>query len=587
MAERLHLSRNTVNAALEQLALEGYLTRSRQGTQVAPLASCRQEAGQMPPVVLPERLQRLPAAMRRDSPTLAFTPGMPAVNYFPLPLWRRLMDNVLREDGSALLGYGEAAGDPLLREAIARHLALSRGIRCDIRQIVITEGALEGVNLCASLLTNPGDSVWLEEPGYLGARSGFQRAGLRVRGMAVDDEGMCIANGVAEPPRLIFTSPSHQYPCGSIMSAGRRLALVEYARRHGAWIVEDDYDSEFRHSGEPIPAMLGMVPDAPVVYLGTFSKTLFPALRIGFMVMPPALADAAQDAIGALLRGGHRAEQRALASFIEKGHYARHLAAMRRLYRKRQQQLREALAQEITVPCDVLGGGGGMHLTVAMEGVNDRTLAQQARQFQLAPAALSHFYLDPQRARSGLVLGYGNTSASRYLPALRTLNRLIAQHRAREGKDIVEGELAFGGDHLFELRLLLAIDVWRLQDTVDQLPGDKAGVVPFPVVAHAKVEDIDILVAIAWIDVKEEKGVEQNEQHHQQPDRVYQRFRAQHDHQRRQKRGIHGNKQSRMVADKTDAKTRAIIAFFLDVEFVNGVNQQALYFCHLGPRILQ
>lgn len=303
MAERLHLSRNTVNAALEQLALEGYLTRSRQGTQVAPLASCRQEAGQMPPVVLPERLQRLPAAMRRDSPTLAFTPGMPAVNYFPLPLWRRLIDNVLREDGSALLGYGEAAGDPLLREAIARHLALSRGIRCDIRQIVITEGALEGVNLCASLLTNPGDSVWLEEPGYLGARSGFQRAGLRVRGMAVDDEGMCIANGVAEPPRLIFTSPSHQYPCGSIMSAGRRLALVEYARRHGAWIVEDDYDSEFRHSGEPIPAMLGMVPDAPVVYLGTFSKTLFPALRIGFMVMPPTLADAAQDAIGALLRG--------------------------------------------------------------------------------------------------------------------------------------------------------------------------------------------------------------------------------------------------------------------------------------------
>lgn len=173
MAERLHLSRNTVNAALEQLALEGYLTRSRQGTQVAPLASCRQEAGQMPPVVLPERLQRLPAAMRRDSPTLAFTPGMPAVNYFPLPLWRRLIDNVLREDGSALLGYGEAAGDPLLREAIARHLALSRGIRCDIRQIVITEGALEGVNLCASLLTNPGDSVWLEEPGYLGRGVAF------------------------------------------------------------------------------------------------------------------------------------------------------------------------------------------------------------------------------------------------------------------------------------------------------------------------------------------------------------------------------------------------------------------------------
>lgn len=168
MAGRLQLSRNTVNAALEQLALEGYLTRSRQGTQVVPLAACREEAVKVPPVVLPERLQGLPAAMRRDSPALLFTPGMPAVNYFPLPLWRRLMDNVLRDEGSALLGYGEAAGDPLLREAIARHLALSRGIRCDIRQIVITEGALEGVNLCASLLTDPGDSVWVEEPGYLG-----------------------------------------------------------------------------------------------------------------------------------------------------------------------------------------------------------------------------------------------------------------------------------------------------------------------------------------------------------------------------------------------------------------------------------
>ncbi|MDE9340827.1 PLP-dependent aminotransferase family protein [Klebsiella variicola] len=429
MAGRLQLSRNTVNAALEQLALEGYLMRSRQGTQVVPLAACREEPVKVPPVVLPERLQGLPAAMRRDSPALLFTPGMPAVNYFPLPLWRRLMDNVLRDEGSALLGYGEAAGDPLLREAIARHLALSRGIRCDIRQIVITEGALEGVNLCASLLTDPGDSVWVEEPGYLGARSSFQRAGLRVSGMAVDDEGMGIANGVAEPPRLIFTSPSHQYPLGSVMSAARRLALVEYARLHGAWIVEDDYDSEFRHSGEPIPAMLGMVPDAPVVYLGTFSKTLFPALRIGFMVMPPALADAVQDVIGTLLRGGHRTEQRALARFIEKGHYARHLAAMRRLYRKRQQQLREALAQEITVPCEVLGGEGGLHLTVAMEGFDDQAIAQQARQFQLAPAALSHFYLDPQRGRSGLVLGYGNTSASRYPLALRTLNRLIVQHR--------------------------------------------------------------------------------------------------------------------------------------------------------------
>ncbi|STT81606.1 GntR family transcriptional regulator [Klebsiella pneumoniae] len=187
MAERLHLSRNTVNAALEQLALEGYLTRSRQGTQVAPLASCRQEAGQMPPVVLPERLQRLPAAMRRDSPTLAFTPGMPAVNYFPLPLWRRLMDNVLREDGSALLGYGEAAGDPLLREAIARHLALSRGIRCDIpadrhhrrragrSQLMRLATDQPGRQRVAGRTGVPGGEEWLSAGGTAGQRNGCRR----------------------------------------------------------------------------------------------------------------------------------------------------------------------------------------------------------------------------------------------------------------------------------------------------------------------------------------------------------------------------------------------------------------------------
>ena len=213
------------------------------------------------------------------------------------------------------------------------------------------------------------------------------------------------------------------------MSAGRRLALLEYARRHDSWIIEDDYDSEFRYSGEPIPAMLGMARQAPVVYLGTFSKTLFPALRIGFMVMPPALAEAARGAIGSLLRGGHRAEQRALALFIEEGHYARHLAAMRRLYRKRQQQLREILAQELRHPYELFGGEGGLHLTVAIDNVDDLAIVQQARRFQLAPGALSRFYLDVNTARSGFVLGYGNTSASHFRAAVRTLSRLIALDR--------------------------------------------------------------------------------------------------------------------------------------------------------------
>lgn len=429
IATRLNLSRNTINGALEQLTVEGYLQRSRQGTYVATLTASGEREGLPLTIALPERLIALPPGTRRDSPTLIFTPGTPAINYFPLPLWRRLLDKVLRDEGSALLGYGEAAGEPALREAIVRHLALSRGIRCDARQIVITEGALEGVNLCTHLLSEAGDTAWVEEPGYPGAKSVFMKAGLQVKGMPVDSEGMCPDMDENLPPQLIFTSPSHQYPCGAVMSAGRRLALLEYARQHDAWIVEDDYDSEFRYSGEPVPAMSGMMKQAPVVYIGTFSKTLFPALRIGFVVMPPALAQAAQGFVGSLLRGGHRAEQRALALFIEEGHYARHLAAMRRLYRRRQQQLREVLAAELTQPFALLGGEGGLHLAVAIDGIDDGAVVEQARLYQQAPAALSRFYLDTQRARSGLVLGYGNTSASHFGPAVRTLNRLIERYR--------------------------------------------------------------------------------------------------------------------------------------------------------------
>lgn len=429
IAERLQVSRNTVNAALEQLAMEGYLRRDRRGSRVAALPQPESHEVSIPaPVKLPLRLQRLPQVMPRDTPPLLFTPGTPAINYFPLPLWRRLLDRVLREEGSSLLGYGDAAGEWPLRVAIARHLALSRGIDCDARQIVITEGALEGVNLCTQLLSEPGQTAWVEEPGYFGAKSAFLAAGLALETVPVDEEGMQIAVNLP-PPTMIFTSPSHQYPIGSVLSATRRLALLDYARQHGTWIVEDDYDSEFRFSGEPIPAMRGMVDNAPVVYLGTFSKTLFPSLRIGFMVLPSMLAEAAQPAIRALLRGGHRAEQRALACFIEEGHYARHLAAMRRLYRKRQAQLHDALEQELTVPHQLMAGDGGLHMTVAIDGIDDVALVHQARLHQMAPGALSSFYLNRQQARTGLVLGYGNTSASQFTTAIRTLQRLIVPLR--------------------------------------------------------------------------------------------------------------------------------------------------------------
>lgn len=434
IARRLMLSRNTVNAALEQLTLEGYLLRDRLGSQVATLAPPRTPAETIEVPPLPARLSRLPPGIQRDSPPLAFTPGTPAINYFPLPLWRRLLTRVLRDEGCALLGYGDSAGEASLRAAIARHLALARNIQCEASQIIITEGALEGIALCARLLTQPGERAWVEDPGYLGVKGAFVAAGLTTKAIPVDDEGLHVAGQSAPPPRLIFTSPSNQYPTGVVLSAARRLALLDFARRHQAWIIEDDYDSEFRYDSNPIPAMAGMQPNAPVIYLGTFSKTLFPALRTGFVVLPPMLAAVAQPTVNALLRGGHRAEQRTLARFIEEGHYARHLAAMRRLYRKRQQQLRTALADHLTEPFSVMGGDGGLHLTVTLNAIDDVALAQQARRYQLAPAALSPFYLDSSSARCGLVLGYGNTCASQFVPGVQRLQRLITQWRRHVGE---------------------------------------------------------------------------------------------------------------------------------------------------------
>ena len=434
LARQLSLSRNTVNAALDQLTLEGYLQRNRQGTRVTLFAQrAVPRSLPDPAITLARRVSLLPAPVQRDTPVLAFTPGTPAINYFPLPLWRRLYDRVMREEGSALLGYGDPAGEPSLRAAIARHLALSRGIDCDASQIVITEGALEGVNLCTMLLSEPGDIAWVENPGYSGAKSAFVKSGLTMRGIPVDDEGMCWEGLNAPSPALIFTSPSHQFPYGSVLSARRRLALLALAREHNAWIIEDDYDSEFRYAGEPVPAMLGMVANAPVVYLGTFSKTLFPSLRMGFMVLPPALATAARPAIGSLLRGGHRAEQRTLALFIEEGHYSRHLAAMRRLYRKRYRQLREVLVTELHTPHRILAGEGGMHLTLAIDGIDDQKLVEQARAFQLAPAALSGYYLEAKQGKTGLVLGYGNTSASQFASGIRRLQALITQQQVGKG----------------------------------------------------------------------------------------------------------------------------------------------------------
>lgn len=434
LAREQGMARNTVIHAYEQLAAEGYVQSSRQGTVVAALGALRSGLAQSAPKAsglsaarhqaLSQRTRQCSRRRTPEDDLRPFMPGVPALDAFPLSLWRRLCERADRAASPGDLSYRHAVGEPELRQAIATYLRASRGVRCHADQVIVTDGTQHSLSLCAQLLADPGELAWIEHPGYGGARTALSQAGLRLRPITVDEQGIHPPAPWwhQHPPRLIYTTPSHQYPLGSVLSLERRLALIEGARRHGAWILEDDYDSEFRHDGPPLAAMQGLVDDAPVVYLGTFSKSMFPGLRLGFVVMPAVLADQAVAAVGELDRRGHAALQRALAAFIDEGHFTSHLRKMRKLYRVRQQALREALLAHWPVPSQVLGGSCGMHLTLSLpDGLNDQTLAQQAFARGLSPRPLSVYGTGGIAGFNGMVMGYANTPTEAMAAHVRTL----------------------------------------------------------------------------------------------------------------------------------------------------------------------
>lgn len=439
LAGALAISRNTVTATYEHLAAEGYVQPDRQGTRVtelsAPALLARparpsrparaSKPAATPPTAL--RLAHIVPGAPRAGQEAALRPGVPALSHFPMAAWRRSLDRAMRGASPATLGYGDPLGEPQLRAAIARHLAIARGVRCEPHQVVIAEGAQEAITLCVRLLSNPGETGWVEDPGYRGAKAAMHAGDLRIVPLRLDAEGLCVSeqHWQKHPPRLIYTTPSHQYPAGTVLSIARRLALIAQARHHGAWIIEDDYDSEFRHNGEPIGAMQGLVAQAPVLYVGTFSKTMFPSLRLGFLVLPEQLVAAVRAPLEEMLRGGHRHEQLAMADFIESGQFSRHLGRMRRLYRDRQQALRLALGKHFKVPHEIDGGHCGLHLTVRLpERFDDRRIAADALRHRIAPSALSGFAMQPTPWDNGLVLGYGNTSAELFEPLVKRLSQL-------------------------------------------------------------------------------------------------------------------------------------------------------------------
>ena len=443
LAADLGVSRNTVLYAYAQLATEGYVQPDRRGTRVAelalakPLANTAQRANTAPSVAQPTLSRRAHTGEPPPEPLTeahwmgAFVPGVPALADLPLAAWRRQMDRAWRSLSTVQLNYGGPAGQPLLREAIAEHLRAARGVVCEARQVFITDGTQSSLDLCAHALADVGDTVWLENPGYRGALTAFHAAELRVHGIAVDADGIApsAADWQQHPPKLIYTTPSHQYPLGSVLSLPRRLALLAQARACGALVIEDDYDSEFRHDGPPPAAMQGLLPHAPVLYLGTFSKTLFPALRIGFMVVPQHLVAPLEQLLAASVPQGRAADQLALAEFLRSGQFATHLGRMRRLYRQRRDALRSALVRHFGPDVAVVGGSAGMHLALRLDAaISDVLVSAQALQHGIVAHALSSHAVGGSHngpVWNGLMLGYAQVPADQMDAVVKKLARIV------------------------------------------------------------------------------------------------------------------------------------------------------------------
>ncbi|MYM28894.1 aminotransferase class I/II-fold pyridoxal phosphate-dependent enzyme [Duganella sp. CY15W] len=432
LAEELGVARNTVLYAYDQLTSEGYVVSDRRGTLVAAVTPDRKPPRRTlaaPKIGLSQRVRNLRSVPGDAERMGAFVPGVPALEHFPMALWRRMLERALRGMTVQQLNYGDPAGEAPLREAIADHLRASRGVVCDAAQVFITDGTQSSLDLCMRALADAGDTIWIENPGYGGALAAARAAGLAVTGIDVDDDGMAPKpdDWMLRPPRLIYTTPSHQYPVGSVLSLRRRHALIEAARVAGALVIEDDYDSEFRHDGAPLHAMQGLAADAPVVYLGTFSKTMFPSLRIGFVVVPAVLAEAFAEMRAQSSARGRVAEQLALAEFLRSGQFVLHLRRMRRLYRQRRDALVAALELHLGSIATVHGGSAGMHLSLRFNDarIDDVKVTAQAERHGIAVNALSEHDTQGDSGWKGLMLGYAQVPAEQMEGLVKQLAAIV------------------------------------------------------------------------------------------------------------------------------------------------------------------
>jgi GntR family transcriptional regulator / MocR family aminotransferase len=447
LASELGVSRTTTALAYKQLLLEGYLeSRVGQGTVVAralpasllgartdkPLEE-RTDALAPSRIHLASRvrlLKELPFPERIEEPAGgAFRGGEPALDLFPYEVWARLIARRARQSLRAFAHYQPPAGYYPLREAIAAQIGITRGVRCTPEQIILTAGAQGAFDLAARTLLDPGEAVWLENPGYFGARGALLAAGARLVPVPVDEQGLVVEIGrlLCPDARLVSTTPSHQFPTGVTMGLARRLALLDWARQANAWILEDDYDSEYRSSGRPLEALQGLDHAGRVLYIGSFSKVLFPALRLGYLVAPTASVEPLLLMRRFLDVHLPILEQMALFDFLHEGHYARHLRQMLHHYSRRRNLLHRELRTHLGGLLEVHAPQAGLNLVGWLPpNKDDQRVAKLAAQVGIEVMPISTFSLEPL-PRGGLLFGYGGTNEEAILRGVKTLAAALEQ----------------------------------------------------------------------------------------------------------------------------------------------------------------
>ena len=445
LASEIGVSRFPVLNAYAQLLAEGYLqARIGSGTvissslpeQISPAAPtiARKPPASIGPRVVARRCSLFPPKER--SPWMLhngpFRVGEVALDRFPTQIWSALVAARARDWNAESAHYGDLFGHEALRNAIADYLRTARSVRCEARQILIVNGSQQALEITARVLLNPGDRVWMEDPNYRLAREVFTVNGCIPVPVPVDAEGLNVASGIrsCRKARAAFVTPSHQFPLGVTMSASRRLQLVEWANKTGAWIIEDDYDSEYRYESMPIASLQGLDPNLRVIYIGTFSKVLFPALRLGYLVVPPDLVDRFFSMRRVMDLGPPTLTQTVLADFIEQGHFARHIRRMRMHYAELRHTLANCLRKTFADALKIVGDEAGMHLTVMLaEKYDDEEAAQRAAQYGLSLWPLSRFYQRPPHP--GFILGFGGTTTAEIPGAVRKLSHLLATQKMK------------------------------------------------------------------------------------------------------------------------------------------------------------